>query len=249
MNDRNVEFSPQLYARIGGTLYLIIIVIGLFGEAFVRDKLIVSGDAAATAKNIIASESLWRFHIAAELFLLICAIALLMILYALLRPVSRELTLLAVFFNLVSIGLEAATTMYLIMTLFPLSNAGYLKAFSPEQLYAMASLSLKSHGYGFGVSLLFFGCFCVVIGRVIFRSSFLPKAIGVLMQIAGLCYLTDSFALVLAPSFANRIFPVILLPSFVGEASLCLWLLIKGVDVQRWKEQTGAAAQSSRSGT
>lgn len=246
MTDRTSEFSPQLYARIGGLLYLIIIVTGLFGEAFVRDKLIVSGDAAATARNILASESLWRFHIAAELFLLICAIALLMILYALLRPVSRELTLLAAFFNLVSIGLEAATTMYLVVALFPLGNAGYLKAFTPEQLYAMASLSLKSHGYGFGVSLLFFGCFCVVIGRVIFRSGFLPKAIGVLMQIAGLCYLTDSFALVLSPAFANRLFPAILLPAFVGEASFCLWLLLKGVNGQRWNERAGAAGMFIR---
>ncbi len=119
MTDRTVETSPQLYARVGGALYLIIIVIGLFGEAFVRDKLIVSGDANATAKNIMASESLWRLHIVAELFLLICAVVLLMILFVLLRPVSRELTLLAAFFNLVSIGLEAATTMYLVVALFP----------------------------------------------------------------------------------------------------------------------------------
>jgi len=246
MTDCTIESSPQLYARIGGALYLIIIVIGLFGEAFVRDKLIVSGDAAATAKNIMASESLWRFHVAAELFLLICAIVLLMILFVLLKPVSRELTLLALFFNLVSIGLEAATTMYLVVALFPLGNAAYLKAFSPEQLYAMATLSLKAHGYGFGVSLLFFGCFCVVIGRVIYKSGFLPKVIGALMQIAGLCYLTDSFALILSPAFANRLFPAILLPAFVGEASLCLWLLTKGVSVQRWKEQARAAMVSSR---
>lgn len=246
MKDRSVEASPQLYARIGGALYLIIIVIGLFGEMFVRDKLIVSGDATATAKNIMASEFLWRFHIAAELFLLICAIVLLMILFVLLRPVSRELTLLALFFNLVSIGLEAATTMYLVVALFPLGNAVYLKAFSPEQLYAMATLSLKSHGYGFGVSLLFFGCFCVVIGRVIFRSGFFPKTIGVLMQIAGLCYLTDSFALILAPAFANRLFPAILLPAFVGEVSLCLWLLVKGVNVQRWEEQAGTSGAMIR---
>lgn len=239
MMDRTVESSPQLYARIGGALYLIIIVIGLYGEMFVRDKLIVSGDATATAKNILASESLWRFHIAAELFLLICAIVLLMILFVLLRPVSRELTLLALFFNLISIGIEAATTMYLIVALFPLGSAGYLKAFSHEQLYAMASLTLKSHDYGFGVSLLFFGCFCVVIGRVIYRSGFLPKAIGALMQVAGVCYLTDSFALVLNPSFANRLFPAILLPAFVGETSFCLWLLFKGVNVQRWKELAG----------
>jgi len=237
MTDRTIESSPQLYARIGGALYLIIIAIGLFGEAFVRDRIIVSGDATATAKNILASESLWRFHIAAELLLLICAVVLLVILFVLLKPVSRELVLLATFFNLVSIGLEAATAMYLVVALFPLGNAPYLAAFSSGQLYAMASLALKSHGYGFGVSLLFFGCFCMVIGRVIFTSGFLPKVIGALMQIAGLCYLTDSFALILSPPLANRLFPTILLPAFVGEASLCLWLLVKGVNVERWMEQ------------
>lgn len=235
MTDRAVETSPQLYARIGGVLYLIIIVIGLFGEAFVRDRLIVSGDAAATAANIRSMEWLWRFHIAAELFLLICAATLLAILYVLLRPVSRNLVLLAAFFNLISIGIEAASAMYLIGTLFPLGNAGYLKAFAPEQLYAMVSLSLRSHGYGFGVSLIFFGCFCLVIGYLIFRSGFLPKAIGILMQIAGLCYLTNSFALIVAPDFANRIFPAILLPAFVGEASFCLWLIAKGVNVEKWE--------------
>ena len=241
MTDRTVETSPQLYARIGGVLYLFIIVIGLFDEAFVRDRLIVSGDAGATAANILSHESVWRFHIAAELFLLICAVALLLILFALLRPVSRDLALLAAFFNLVSIGLEAATTMYLLEALFPLGNAAYLKAFAPEQLYAMAMLAIRSHGYGFGVALIFFGCFCLVIGYLIFRSGYLPKAIGILMQIAGLSYLTDSFTLLLAPNFANRIFPAILVPAFIGETSLCLWLLLKGVNVQRWKEQASAA--------
>ncbi len=237
----SIEQSPQLYARIGGALYLIIIVVGLFGEAFVRDRLIVSGDAVATAANIMLHESLWRFHIAAELFLLICAIALLLILFVLLRPVSRDLALLAVFINLVSIGIEATTTMYLLEALFPLGNAGYLKAFTPEQLYAMANLSLKSHGYGFGVSLVFFGCFCIIVGYLIFSSGYLPKTIGVLMQIAGVCYLMNSFALVLSPAVANRLFPAILVPAFIGEVSLCLWLLVKGVNVQRWKEQASAA--------
>ena len=243
MTTSTIEQSPQLYARIGGALYLTIIVIGLFGEAFVRDRLIVSGNAAATAANVMSHESLWRFHIAAEIFLLICAVALLLILFVLLRPVSRDLALLAVFFNLVSIGIEAATTMYLLEALFPLGNAGYLKAFTPEQLYAMASLSLKSHGYGFGVSLLFFGCFCVIVGYLIFRSGYLPKTIGVLMQIAGVCYLTNSFALILSPAVANRLFPAILVPAFIGEVSLCLWLLVKGVNVQRWKEQASAAGE------
>ena len=236
MTDVNVETSPQTYARIGGVLYLIIIVVGLFGEAFVRDRLIVSGDAAATAANIVSHESLWRFHIAAELFLLICAVALLLILFVLLRPVSRDLALLAAFFNLVSIGIEAATTMYLLEALFPLGNAGYLKAFAPEQLYATATLSLKSHGYGFGVSLLFFGCFCVIAGYLIFKSRYLPRTIGVLMQIAGVCYLTNSFALIVAPGVASRLSPAILVPAFIGEASLCLWLLVKGVNVEKWEK-------------
>src|SRR5207244_590143 len=123
MTDRTIETSPQLYTRIGGVLYLIIIVIGLFGEAFVRDRLIVSGDAAATAANIVSHESLWRFHIAAELFLLMCAFALLLILYALLRPVSRDVILLAALFNLVSIGIEAATTSKLFEPVFTLWSA------------------------------------------------------------------------------------------------------------------------------
>jgi len=241
MTDNAIETSPQVYARIGGVLYLIIIVIGLFGETFVRDRLIVSGDAAATAANIMSHESLWRFHIAAEFFLLICAVSLLLIFVILLRPVGRDLILLAAFFNLVAIVIEADITLHLIEALFPLGNAGYLKAFAPEQLYAMASLSLKSHGYGFSVSLLFFGCFCVIVGYMIFKSGYLPKTIGVLMQIAGVCYLTDSFALILSPAVANRLFPAILVPAFIGETSLCLWLLVKGVNVQRWRGLAGAA--------
>jgi hypothetical protein len=240
MTDRTVETSPQLYARIGGVLYLIIIVLGIFDEAFVRNRIIVSGDATATAANIRSLESLWRFGIAAEFFLLICAVALTLIFFVLLRPVSRDLALLAVFFNLVSVAVEAAVQLYLLGALFPLGKAEYLRAFEPEQLYALASLSVKSHSYGFGVALIFFGCVCLILGYLIFRSGFLPKALGVLMQIAGLSYLTDSFVLILAPTFANRIFPAVLVPAFVGEASLCLWLLVKGVNAEKWEEKASA---------
>lgn len=235
MEEHRVEASPQVLSRIGGVLYLIVIVLGLFGEAFVRDRIIVSGDATATAANIRSLESLWRFGIAGEFLLLICATVLTLILFALLRPVHRDLALLTVFFNLVTIAVEAVAALNLVAALFPLGNAGYLRAFEPEQLHAMASLAVKSHSYGFGVALIFFGCECLVLGYLIFRSSYLPKAIGVLMQVAGWCYLTNSFALLLAPTFANRLFPAILVPAFVGEVSLCLWLLVKGVNVEKWK--------------
>jgi len=249
MTSRAVEASPQTYTRIGGVLYLIIIVLGLVGEAFVRSRIIISGDATATAANIRSLESLWRFGIAAEFVLLISAIALAVIFFVLLRPVSRDLALLAVCFNLVSLAVEAVAALNLVAALFPLGNAEYLTAFQPEQLYAMATLSVKSHSYGFGVALIFFGCECLILGYLIFRSGYLPKALGVLMQIAGLSYLTNSFALLLAPNLANRIFPAILLPAFVGEASLCLWLLVKGVNVSKWNARASAKpAPSALSG-
>jgi hypothetical protein len=131
MPDRAVETSPQNYARIGGVLYLIIIIVGIFDEAFVRNRIIVSGDATATAANIGSLESLWRFGIAAEFLLLICGIALTLIFFVLLRPVSRDLALLAVFFNLVSLAVEAAVQLYLLGALFPLGKAEYLRAFAP----------------------------------------------------------------------------------------------------------------------
>lgn len=229
------EASPRQLSRIGGALYLIIIVGGFYGEVFIRNGLIVAGDAAATAANIRSLESLWRFGVASEFFMLACAVPLGLILFILLRPVSRDLALLAVLFNLVSIAVEAVNEQQLLAALFRLGNAEYLTAFEPEQLHAMASLSLKSYSYGFGVSLIFFGCECLILGYLIFRSSYFPKAVGVLMQAAGLCYLINSFALILSPSLANRLFPAILLPALVGELSLCLWLLVKGVNLEKWK--------------
>jgi len=242
MIDQSMKTSPQVYARIGGVLYLIIIVIGLFAEAFVRDKLIVAGDAAATASNIRASELLWRAAIAGNLIHLVCAVFLTLILYVLLRPVSRNLALLAAFLDLMSIAIEASSKEHLLAALFPLGKADYLKAFTPPQLDAMVYLAIKSHSYGFGLSLIFFGFACLVAGYLIFRSGYLPRVIGVLMQIAGLSYLTNSFALVLAPRIADLLFPAVLVPAFIGEASLCLWLMTKGVNVEKWNAKANPAA-------
>jgi len=220
MTDRSVDASPQLYARIGGMLYLIIFA-GFFSVS-VRDRLVVSGDAAATAANITAMESLWRFGIAYEFLALICAIALAMIYFVLLRPVSRELNLLATFFRLVAIAVQMVAVLNLVAALFPLGDAAYLKSFAPEQLHALAYLAIKAHSHGFSLALLLFGCCFLVHGYLIFRSGFLPKVLGILIQVAGVCYLTNGVALFLSPTFAGRIFPAILFPAFVGEAPLCL---------------------------
>jgi hypothetical protein len=240
MKQRNTETSPQVYARIGGVLYLIIIVIGFCSEFFVRDKLVVSGDITATANNIMASESLWRIGIAGDLILLVCAVALTLILYVLLRPVNENLALLAVLFNIVEFPIEAVSKLCLLAALFLSGNADYLKAFQPQQLHALVKMFLKLHDYGFGIDLIFFGFACLVYGYLLFKSGYFPRTLGVLMAIAGLSYLTNSFTLILAPAYAGRIFPILVL-ALIGELSLCLWLIVKGVNEQRWKEQAAAA--------
>ncbi len=234
MAEHRPDLSPRMLARIGGMLYLVIIVGGLLGETLIRTRLIVPDDAAATAANIRAEETLWRFGIGAEFLMLACTVALALIFFVLLRPVSRDLALLAVLFNLVSVAVEATNELRLVGALVPLDDPEYLSAFGPEQLDAVSSLSVELYGYGFGAGLIFFGCECLVLGYLIFRSDYLPKALGVLMAIAGACYLTNSFALLVAPTVADRLFPTILLPAFVGEASLCLWLLVRGVNGEKW---------------
>jgi hypothetical protein len=188
--------------RIGGAFYALVIVLGLSGEMVVR--------ARVTPQNIHAMETLWRVGIASEFFLLACSVIVALIVFVLLRPVNADLALLAIFFNLVSIAVEAAADLNLINALSPLGNP---------------ALSMHAHGQGFGVALIFFGFFCVIAGYLLYVSGYCPRAIGVLMQIAGFCYLANSFALLLAPAVARRIFPLILVPAFIGESSFALWLL------------------------
>ena len=241
------ERSPQFYARLGGLLYLAIIGLGIFGELFVRETFVVSGDATATTNTILRSPLLWRSSIAGDLLMHVLDIPVILILYLLLRPVSESLALLATFFNLVQTAVLAANKLILLVPLFLQEDVGYLKAFSPEQLHALSYLAVKAHGYGFGIGLIFFGFACLVRGYLIVRSGFLPKFLGIFILIAGLSYLTNSFALLLAPSFAASIQPGILVPAFVGELSLCLWLIVKGVNAGQWEQWAGLRRTGSAS--
>jgi hypothetical protein len=236
---RTVENSPQVYARIGGALYLAIIVLGAFAEGFVADRLVVSGDAATTAHNIMASPILWHLSVAGDLLVVLFAVPLLWIEYLLLRPVNKQLVLLAVLFNLVSLAVEAISKLYLLVVMPTLGSGDYLKAFEPRQLQVLANLALKSHDVAFNIALIFFGCTCLVNGYLIFKSDYLPKLIGILMQVAGWSYLIACFAAFFAPALSDLISPAILLPPFIGESAFCLWLLVRGVNVARWKERVG----------
>ena len=234
MTTAKTEASPQVYARVGGLAYLIIIVAGALGEMFIRSKLIVSGDASATTHNIAASPLLWRLGIAGDLVMHVFDLVLALVYYVLFKRVNKNLALLGLLFGMIQTAVLVANKLTLLVPLFLLENAGYLKAFSPQQLQALTYLPVKAHGYGFGIGLIFFGFECLVEGYLIFKSGFLPKFLGVLIVIAGLCYLLNSFALLLSPALADALFPAVLLPPFIGELSMCLWLLIKGVDLAKW---------------
>jgi hypothetical protein len=198
----------------------------------------VTGHAATTANNIMASQFHSRIGIAGDIVMHMCDIGLVLILYVLLRPVSKNLASLAVLFNLVQTAVLVVNKLNLLMPLFLLGSADYLKAFGPEQLNALVYISIRAHGYGFGIGLIFFGFECLVVGYLIFRSGYLPRVLGVLMQIAGVCYLTNSFALLVVPTFADILFPAILFPAFIAESSLCLWLIVKGINVVKWQEKS-----------
>jgi len=235
--NRSAEISPRVYARVGGVLYLIIIIAGATGEVFLRGSSVVSGNAASTAHNIMASPSLWRAGIAGDLVMHVCDVPLMVIFYVLLRPVNGNLALLALLFNLTQTAVLVANKLNLLLPIFLLGDAEYLKAFTAEQLQALSYVSLRTHDSGFAVGLVFFGAACLVVGYLIIRSGYLPRTLGVLMQIAGVCYITNSFALIVWPSLAAQLFPFILLPPFVAELSMALWLLVKGVDLAKWKSR------------
>jgi Domain of unknown function (DUF4386) len=232
--------SPQVYARTGGALYLAVIVCGAFAEGFVMNKL-VGPDAATTAHNIMASRGLWSLAVALDLIVPIIAVAGVWISYVLLSPVSKSLILLDVLFTLVSLAVEAVSKLFLLLVLPILSTTGYSQAFEPRQLQSLANLALKSHDLVFNIALIFFGFACIVEGYLLYKSGYFPKFIGILMQLAGLCYLVSCFAALFAPAISNLITPAILLPSLIGESSYCLWLLVKGVNIKKWNERMSMA--------
>lgn len=235
---KHYEISPQLYAKIGGALYLLIFITGFYA-VFVRSSLIVPGGFAATAQNIMTSQFRWRMGLGADMIMQVLDIPVMLILFLLLRPVNKKLALLALLFNLIQTATLVVNKINLVKVLLMLGSGNYLKAFGPSQLYAHVYFAIQSFNYGFGIGLIFFGFACLVYGYLIFKSGFLPRIIGILMQIAGLCYLTNSFALLIAPEFEKIIFPGIMAPIVIGELSLCLWLIIKGVKVTVWLEKAG----------
>jgi hypothetical protein len=240
MRDRTTETSPLVYARVAGVLYLIIIVFGLFSEVFVRSSLFVPGDATATAANITAAEGLFRSGFLADSIMFLSDVALAVLLYVLLRPVSKTLALVAMFFRLTQTAVLALNLLNYHAALLLLSGAGYASAFEPGQLHALSHMFLDLHGHGYDLGLLLFGLHCLLLGYLIFRSRYFPRALGVLLMAAAVTYLVGSYTRFLFPDYVAAVAPIYIV-ALVSEVSLCLWLLVKGVNVRRWEERNSDA--------
>ena len=222
--------SDKNLARIAGFCYLVVIATGLFSEVFVRQALRVSNDALATVQSIQANEMLFRWGFVADLINFVVGIPTVIIIYHFFKKSNAILLQIAMAFVIIQTAIIAVNLLNQISPLLLLSNEAYLKAFQQNQLAALSLLSLNIQAQGYGIGLVFFGFYCILIGYVIFKTNAIPKIIGMAYALAGLCYLVNSFTMFLSKGFANPFFVYLAIPILLGELSLCLWLLIKGID-------------------
>ena len=227
--------SPRLKARIAGVFYLLTILTGIFAEAFVSSRLVVNGDAAATANSILTHKGLFQLGFAVYLIEMACQVTITALFYDLLKPAGRSISLAAAFLGLTGCVIKTLSRLFFIAPLFILGGAHYLSVFTAQQLQALALLFLKVNDRGAAIALVFFGFSALLMGYLIIRSTFLPRVLGVLSVLGGLGWLTFLY-----PPLGYSLFLYIAAFGILGSAALILWLLAFGVNDQRWKEQAAA---------
>ena len=221
------------YARVAGVLYAISLVAGGFGESYVPQRLLAANDLAETAHRVANSVGLFRASFAVYLVEATCDIALNVLLYALLRPVSRTLSLLAACFGLMGTAVFAAGEIFYFAAALPAVDTDVARVISPDIKAALTYLGLTIFGYVFAIFATFYGTAAVVRGYLIVRSGYLPRALGAILMVGGLSFVAENFLIVLTPKFN---LPYLIAPMMLAMASMMLWLLIKGVDGVRWDE-------------
>jgi hypothetical protein len=229
--------SLRQEARIGGLLYLVVIITAFFAEMFVRGSLIVSGDAAATAQKILASERLYRLGGFADLINLCADVALAIILYHLLRPAGKVIALAAAAFRLVFDAGLAAATFFHFAPLTLLSNSPTLATMPLPERQILAFDMIRIHNLGYNVCMLFFGVHLLLLGWLSLRSALMPRLLGALLVLTFFCYWTNSIVHLVFPEIPLPAY--VLLPGFVTELALALWLLAGGPSFVRWRALAG----------
>lgn len=235
VSQRIRETSPVLKARIAGVLYLLTIVTGIFAQGFVSERLVVSSDAVATATNIVTHRIFFELGFTFYLIEMASQIAVTALFYHLLKPVNGSLSLVAAFLGLCGCVIKMVSRVFYIAPLLVLGGAHYLNVFDQKQLQALALLFLKVNDRSAGIALAFFGFYALLTGWLIIRSTFLPRILGWLSVVGGVGWLTFLY-----PPLGYRLFLYLAAFGILGAAALILWLLVFGVNEQRWKEQAGA---------
>lgn len=230
--------------RLAGVLYLAIFLIYPLSTA-ARSMLVVPGDAAATAQNIADSEALFRWGMAGEATIFLIEIVLAAVLYVLLRPVSRSMSLGASLARVAEGVVMAAGNLFTaILTLVAVGGAGYLAVFSTEQREALALFFQEANDYVVLTWGFFFALSLVLTGWLVYRSGFFPKIPGVLLVLAGIGYFAQSYGTFVAPGLTDVLETVVLVLAIPGELVFALWLLIKGVDEEKWQAAAVEAEHS-----
>jgi hypothetical protein len=223
-------------ARLAGFLILLIAVLSPFSILYLPSTLIVPGDAATTASNVMASDGLFRLGIVVDSVVILLEIVVIAILYVLLRPVDRTLALAAAFARLAMTIVMAVNVFNSLGVLLLLGDAEYLTVFEPGQLHALVLLFLNLHESGIYIWQVFFALHCVAVGYLVFKSGYFPRILGVLLMVTCLGYLMDSFGMLFPSSGAlSMVSSAVLAVGVIGELSFTLWLLIKGVNVEQWE--------------
>jgi len=231
MPTREEMNSLKKTARIAGVLILIISPFAIFSMMYVPNNIIVPGDAISTANNIMASEGLFRLGIVSDSVVFLIEIIIVVMLYVLLKPVSKTLSLVAAFARLAMTVIQGINLLNNFTVLLLLSGADYLTVFKPDQLHALVLLFLNVHEYVVLIWGLFFSLHLFFVGYLVYKSGYIPRILGVLLVAASLSYLTQSFGNILLPKY-EEIFALIGFISII-ELAFPLWLVIKGVRDQQ----------------
>jgi hypothetical protein len=231
-----IQGSPRLTARVAGVFELLEGAASVVGQQVIPGMVIVGRDAAATANNILANEALFRAGVAISLIAVVFHVAWGLLLYDLLRVVNRAVSLFAAFMLLVGSAVQAITGLLLLAPLVVLGNTDALAGFTSDQLRALALVFLRLNTQAYDVFLAFFGVWLVAIGFLVFRSTFMPRFIGVGLMLEGLGWM-----LYFSPPIGVALFNVTALFGLFGELPLVAWLLIKGVNAERWHAQAAAS--------
>src|SRR5450631_1993754 len=234
MKNQTTITSQNKAARLAGLLYLVAMVTGLFAEFFIHfpSTLIISGDAAKTATNIMANEQLYRIGIANNIITFAIDVVLIWALYVLLKPVNRNLALLAVFFRLVETTIACVAIINYYVAMQFVSDADHLKAFDSNQIQALSILH-DTYALTFIVVAIFLGLGSTIFNYLLFKSGYIPKVLAACGIFASLLLLISQFAIVIFPEVEKTIIPACYGAIAIDEIALGFWLLFKGASIPK----------------